>query len=297
VDFLQYLFTERKISVSAIKGYKAAIATSLRLIGSWENVWDDTCTTALKSMSVARPRVKNQTPRWDLSLVLRALMEEPFEPLERASLKFLTLKTVFLVAFATAQRRSEIHASSFEKISFNKERGEVHLVPVPGFMAKNQALNTSRRPVIIPSLSRTVCRDIPDRKLCPVRALKHYVEKTKSPAIRRGREHLFISYAEGNPREIAPATISRWIVTTIKLAYELTGNSRALLNLAKISAHEVRALATSWASFQGVSMDEIMKAVEWKSHSVFSEFYLRDCWVLADGMSTLGPVVAATSVV
>jgi hypothetical protein len=29
VDFLNYLFTERKLSVSAIKGYKSAIATSL----------------------------------------------------------------------------------------------------------------------------------------------------------------------------------------------------------------------------------------------------------------------------
>jgi hypothetical protein len=36
VDFLNYLFTETKLSVSAItciKGYKSAIATSLRLIG------------------------------------------------------------------------------------------------------------------------------------------------------------------------------------------------------------------------------------------------------------------------
>jgi integrase len=61
--------------------------------------------------------------RWDLSLVLRAIMEEPFEPIERASLKNITLKMVFLVALATAQRRSELHALSYEEISFNKERG------------------------------------------------------------------------------------------------------------------------------------------------------------------------------
>jgi hypothetical protein len=53
VDFLNHLFKERKLSVSAIKGYKSALATSLRLIGCWENVLDDTCTTALRSMSVA----------------------------------------------------------------------------------------------------------------------------------------------------------------------------------------------------------------------------------------------------
>jgi hypothetical protein len=68
----------------------------------------------------------------------------------------------------------------------------------------------------------------------------------------------------------------------IKLAYQLTGNSQSLLRLSSISAHEVRALATSWATFKGVTLQEIMPAVEWKSHMVFSQFYLRDCWTLAD---------------
>jgi hypothetical protein len=149
--------------------------------------------TALWSMSIARPRVKVQTPD---TLVLRALMEEPFEPMDRTSLKNITLKTVFLVALATAQRRSELHAFSYEKISFNKERGEVQLASVPGFVAKNQAPNTPRRPVIIPSLSATVDKTFPDRTLCPVRALKFYVDRTRPPTVRRGRQHLFILYVE-----------------------------------------------------------------------------------------------------
>jgi hypothetical protein len=65
VDFLNYLFTEMTLSVSAIKGYSYSYFLK-RLFGCWENVWDDTCMTALRSMSVARPRVKVQ----DLSLVL-----------------------------------------------------------------------------------------------------------------------------------------------------------------------------------------------------------------------------------
>jgi hypothetical protein len=112
-----------------IKGYKSALATSLRLIGCWENVWDDTCMTAQRCMSVARLRVKVQSPRWNLSLVLRALMEEPFEPMDRASFKNITLRTVFLVALATAQRMSELHALYYEKIAFNKERGRSNWHP------------------------------------------------------------------------------------------------------------------------------------------------------------------------
>jgi hypothetical protein len=139
---------------------------------------------------------------------------------------------------------------------------------------KNQAPNTSRRPVIIPSLSATVDRTLPDRNLCLVRAFKFYVDRTRSPTVRRGREHLFISYVEGYSKEIAPATISRWIVSTIKLAYQLTGNYQSLLRLSSISAHEVRDLATSWATYKGVTLQEIMQAVEWKSYTVFSQFYI-----------------------
>jgi hypothetical protein len=83
----------------------------------------------------------------------------------------------------------------------------------------------------------------------------------------------------------------------IKSAYQLPGNSQSLLRLSSISAYEVRALATSWATYKGVTFQEIMQAVEWKSHTVFSQFYLRDSWTLADGISTLGLVVAVTSMV
>jgi hypothetical protein len=124
-----------------------------------------------------------------------------------------------------------------------------------------------------------------------------YIDRTLPSTVRCGRQHLFISYVEGYSKDIPPATISRWIVSTIKLAYQLTGNSQSLLRLSSISGHEVRALATSWATCKGVTLQEIMQAVEWKSHTLFSQFYLGDCCTLADGMSTLGPVVAANSVV
>jgi hypothetical protein len=126
---------------------------------------------------------------------------------------------------------------------------------MPGFLAKNQVPDDSRCLVIIPSLSWQNLMSI--------------------------ELHPLLSAVGGYTKEIAPATISRWIVSTIKLAYQLTGNSRSLLLLSSISAHEVRALATSWSMYRGVTLQEIMQAVEWQSHTVFSQFYLRDCWTLA----------------
>jgi hypothetical protein len=75
-------------------------------------------------------------------------MEEPFEPMERASLKYITLKTVFLVALATAQQRSELHALSYENISFDKERGRSSWHPCQVSWRRTRCL-TPRRPVII----------------------------------------------------------------------------------------------------------------------------------------------------
>jgi hypothetical protein len=100
-------------------------------------------------------RMLQSSPKWDLSVVLRALMGFPFEPNDMVSLKFFTYKTVFLVALATAQRLSELHAFAFVKSAF-REGGQVILGFIAGFLAKNQVANASSRPVTILSLSRSV---------------------------------------------------------------------------------------------------------------------------------------------
>lgn len=53
---------------------------------------------------------RSVVPPWDLSLVFNALTQAPFEPIEQASVKHLTIKTIFLVAITTARRVGEISA-------------------------------------------------------------------------------------------------------------------------------------------------------------------------------------------
>jgi hypothetical protein len=113
------------------------------------------------------------------------------------------------------------------------------------------------------------------------------VDRIKDPVFRRGRKRLFVSIIEGFEREIRPATVAWWIVSTIQLAYSLTNMSP---DLRRGTAHEVHALATSWAAYRGVVFGDVLEAA-------FSQFYLRNCSVLADGMQSIGPVVAAQHVV
>ena len=66
------------------------------------------------SMELQRPRMTPVLPQSDLGIVLKALSKPPYEPLREASLKHLTLKTVFLLDMASAGRRSELQAVVFD---------------------------------------------------------------------------------------------------------------------------------------------------------------------------------------
>lgn len=69
------------------------------------------------------------------------------------------------------------------------------------------------------------------------------------------------------------------------------------LNQVSVNAHEVRALASSWAWSNKVPLDDVVKAGFWSSENSFIKFYLRDVSVLASSLANLGPVVAAQAVV
>ena len=66
------------------------------------------------SMVLKRPRMIPVLPGWDLGIMLEALSKPPYEPLWEASLKLLTLKTVFLLAMASLGRSSELQGLVFD---------------------------------------------------------------------------------------------------------------------------------------------------------------------------------------
>ena len=127
---------------------------------------------------------------------------------------------------------------------FRADRGLVTLITEPSFLAKNQKPQDSTPRIIIPALGPMV-GDHPDRKLCPVRALKAYSERTKEPEVCRGRTRLFL-HPKKPESDISPAHISTWIKKLIQDA------------LAKLSAHNVQKFLASRAAFNSAPFDEIM---------------------------------------
>ena len=108
-DFLMYLFEDRKLQPSTIDGYRSAIADKLGN-STFSVSKDENLTRLLDSFHRDRPKGRRGIPSWNLSLVLHQLTKAPFEPIKEASLKYLTFKTVFLLARGSGKCRSEIHA-------------------------------------------------------------------------------------------------------------------------------------------------------------------------------------------
>ena len=280
-DFLLYLFQDRKLQPSTIDGYRSAIADKLG--NSPLNISkDENLTRLLDSFHRDRPKGRRGIPSWNLSLVLHQLTKAPFEPLKEVSLKHLTFKTVFLLALGSGKRRSEIHAWQHKNIRHQSDWSKVSLYPSPSFLSKNQLAKEgpdSVAPVVIPALAPTLDKSLKsDRSLCPVRALRYYLDRTSD--LRQNKELVFVSFKKSFDKDISPATISSWIKQTVILCNELSDHQAHSLH--QIKAHDVRAFAASKAFQSGVSVEQILSARHWKLHNTFTQFYLKDvAWAVA----------------
>ena len=294
-DFLLHLFEDKRLQPSTIDGYRSAIADKLG--DTTVNISKDhNLTRLLESFHRDRPKGRRGIPSWNLSLVLHQLTKAPFEPLREASLKHLTFKTVFLLALGSGKRRSEIHAWQHKNIRHQSDWSKVSLFPSPSFLSKNQLAKEgpeSVAPVVIPALAPTLDRSLKsDRSLCPVRALRYYLDRTSD--IRQDKQLVFVSFKKGFDKDISPATISSWIKQTVILCYELSDHHAHTLH--QVKAHDVRAFAASKAFQSGVSLEQILSACHWKSHNTFTQFYLKDVAWADSELYHLGPVVAAQQI-
>ena len=129
-DFLLYLFQERKLQPSTIGDYRSSIEDKLG--NSPINVSKDRNFTGLKDCFHSnRSKCHRGIPSWYFFLVLQQPTKAPCKPLKEASLKHLTFKTVFLLAFHSGNNRRspDRHQTDWSKVS---------LYPSPSFLLKNQ---------------------------------------------------------------------------------------------------------------------------------------------------------------
>jgi len=95
-----------------------------------------------------------------------------------------------------------------------------------------------------------------------VETLRQY-ESVTSALRSRGSNNLFIALIKPH-KSVSSATIVRWLREVLRLAG---------IDVSIFSGHSVRGASTSAAAGAGITTDDILKAADWSSDSVFRRFY------------------------
>ncbi len=259
---------ERRLSPSTLKVYVAAIAAHHDAVDGKSLGKHDLVIRFLRGARRLNPQRPHLVPSWDLPSVLSALRGAPFEPLQSVELTFLSLKTVLLSALATVKSVGDLQAFSVDDscLEFGPADSHVVLRPRPGYVPKVPTMPFRDQVVNLQALPREEA-DPAIALLCPVRALRIYVDRTQSF---RTSDQLFVCFGgQQKGRAVSKQRLAHWIVEAIVLAYQ----ARRLPCPLGVRAHSTRGVASSWALARGASIADICKAAGWATPNTFARFY------------------------
>ncbi len=220
LEFLQERLTAGA-AATTLRVYVAAIAAQRELdeipLGRHRMV--SAFMRGVRRLTPVRPMA---VPSWDLSVVLEGLVTAPFEPLESASERILTLKVTLLLALTSLKGVGDLQAFSVSETCMDFAPGlvKVTLRPRPGYIPKVLSTSFQSQVVTLHSFHPPPFASSEDERLhmlCPVRALKLYVDRSK---VWRKSSQLLVCFGAGR-RGLATSKqrISHWVRDAISLAY------------------------------------------------------------------------------
>ena len=181
--YMMHLFRDGLLPATIIS-HRTSVASVLR---HW--VYDPAAELHIKrfirAFRLEGPVQRRTMPKWDLHLVLSSLLKLPFASEcdiqgefsdDVIPVKWQTMKTVFLLALASARQRSYLQALSVSAGRCVLSRGAtqrqlvVSLLPEPGFLAKNQLPSQVLEWISVPGIAHLNPSEA-ERMLCPVRKL------------------------------------------------------------------------------------------------------------------------------
>ena len=201
----------------------------------------------MKGIFQEKPPRPKYTEIWDVSIVLSYL--QPLSPVDKLSLKELTLKLVVLILLVSGQRGQTVHLLSID-----------HMVSVNNCYTFQivDHLKQSRPGVKNPLVE---LKPFKDKTQCVVTTLKGYLTRTHS--LRGSESQLFISYNRPFNR-VSRETISHWV------KFVLTESG---IDTLRFKPHSTRAVSTSAASNASASLDDILHTPGWSPESTFAKLY------------------------
>ncbi|XP_069600610.1 uncharacterized protein [Ranitomeya imitator] len=286
VPILEFLQKGRELGLS-VNTLKVQVSALGALYGDniAANKW---VSRFIKSCERSNPVHIPRLPPWDLNLVLEALTDSPFEPLDAIPLKVLTYKVALLVALTSARRVSDIQALSVDPPFLMVFQDRIVLKPDPSYLPKVASIYHRSQEIILPSFFNTPVTP-EQHKLHTLdvrRAILTYIERSQT--WRQSRALLVSFQGRKKGHGVTKATISRWIREAICLAY----TSKGEIPPVGIKAHSTRAMASSWAEHADVPIHLICKAATWFTPSTFYNHYRLDLSASSD--LTFGRAVLST---
>ncbi len=240
-DYLQSLLDDGR-SPATLRVYVAAISSQHARVDNDTVGRHKLVSLFLKRALRLRPAQALRAPAWDLPLLLEALCQPPFEPLAQTELRWLPVKTAFLLAIILAKRVGELHVLSLSDacLRWNPDGSGVSLWPNTAFLPKVLSASNLNRPIHLAQFNPPEGEERL-KLLCPVWALQAYIDATMSM---RRSEQLFLCY--GGPRKgCGPSKqrLAHWIVDVITNAYKRIGYPLP----PGLRCHSTRSISTSWA--------------------------------------------------
>ncbi len=273
LSFLQERL-ERRLSPSTLKLDVAAIADHHDAVDGRSLGKHDLIVRFLRGARRLNPPRLPLRPSWDLSIVLAGLQRGPCEPLDSVELReqvssgYLSAKTALLTALTSIKRVRDLQAFSVseECLVFGPDYSHVVLRPRPGYVPKVPTTPFRDQVVNLQALPSEEA-DPALALLCPVRALRIYVDRTRSF---RSSEQLLVCYGgQQKGKAVSKQRLAHWIVDAIALAYQSQGEPCPM----GVRAHSTRSVASSYALAHGASLADICRAAGWATPNTFARFY------------------------
>ena len=288
-EFFIYLFEDKGLCVNTIRCYRSTLHSVLRHTGLKINRCED-ISEVIRYLKLRAPVSNPRLVHWNLDVLLKFLCSPKFEPLSQCSLLNLTRKTFILLALALSKRVSELQALS-RAVGFCNEGALVSLAF--DFRAKNDVkCKDLERNFLVKELGSLVGQE-EEALLCPVRALKAYLDRTK-PLVGDDVNRLFVS-PRFPSRTASKNALTSMTKAVIREAHESLRPD--LVPILKVKAHELRGVSTTLAFERILSLQAVMEAAQWRCHSVFASHYLKDISFKYDDCRTLSPLLIAGSVI
>ena len=219
-------------------------------------------TRLIKGVFNVRPPIPRYSNTWDVQRVLNHM--ESLGQSESLPLKAVTLKTVFLLAITRPSRSADL-----SQLDTSRMRSGVNGVTfLPSVLAKQSRQGRPIESFYFPSFHANIT-------LCPVNTLTVYLGKTKH--LRGGENRLFISFVKPH-KAVTSSSITRWLRTVLE---------EAGIDSSIFGAHSTCGASTSAAARGGVTLEDILKAANWSSESVFQRFYHKEVDRVAFGRAII----------